>query len=351
MIIEKIKVINYKIFKEKVIELNDNVNIFVGENDAGKSTILEIISLITSGKINGANIDRQITASLAFDSTSPYSNVYENSTIKEEVENYKTALEGRMGAGKTIQEARLLTGTAIGSIDNSSGVWTYTSGTGELGALLDANETEIVYGKPEKEQTYWIGSSVNGRKEDSWIFMDMNDPDSLDVGAWLVDGWDNLVDGYFVNYDYFCLRPVIIVLKDYVTEVNITTVTFNLNGGNIEGNTANVEISGFSGTNINLPTTQTKDGCMFLGWYTSPTEGTKVYDANEITGTIPSRTTTVNGEVWNFASSVSTEGWNLNYIMKESGKMRQGVAGSMKALTWFLDTSENSKFSYTLIND
>jgi hypothetical protein len=27
MIIEKIKVINYKIFKEKVIELNDNVKI------------------------------------------------------------------------------------------------------------------------------------------------------------------------------------------------------------------------------------------------------------------------------------------------------------------------------------
>ncbi len=52
MVIDKIKVKNYKIFKEKIIYLNDNVNIFVGENDAGKSTILEIINLITIGKIN-----------------------------------------------------------------------------------------------------------------------------------------------------------------------------------------------------------------------------------------------------------------------------------------------------------
>lgn len=64
MIIEKLKVINYKIFKERTIELNNNVNIFVGENDAGKSTILEILSLITSGKINGYNIDRQITSNI-----------------------------------------------------------------------------------------------------------------------------------------------------------------------------------------------------------------------------------------------------------------------------------------------
>ena len=62
MVIDKIKVKNYKIFKEKVINLNDDVNIFVGENDAGKSTILEIINLVTTGKINGYFIDRQITA-------------------------------------------------------------------------------------------------------------------------------------------------------------------------------------------------------------------------------------------------------------------------------------------------
>lgn len=62
MVIDKIIVKNYKIFKEKIIYLNDNMNIFVGENDAGKSTILEIINLITTGKINGYFIDRQITA-------------------------------------------------------------------------------------------------------------------------------------------------------------------------------------------------------------------------------------------------------------------------------------------------
>ena len=36
MVIDKIKVKNYKNLKKKIIYLNDNVNIFVGENDAGK---------------------------------------------------------------------------------------------------------------------------------------------------------------------------------------------------------------------------------------------------------------------------------------------------------------------------
>jgi len=84
MIIEKIKVINYKIFKEKTIELNSNINIFVGENDAGKSTILEIINLITNGKINGYNIDRQITSNIFnFDVRKEYINKVEKGEFAE----------------------------------------------------------------------------------------------------------------------------------------------------------------------------------------------------------------------------------------------------------------------------
>jgi molybdopterin converting factor small subunit len=84
MIIEKIKVINYKIFKEKTIELNSNINIFVGENDAGKSTILEIINLITNGKINGYNIDRQITSNVFnFDVRKAYINKVQNGEFAE----------------------------------------------------------------------------------------------------------------------------------------------------------------------------------------------------------------------------------------------------------------------------
>ena len=64
MFIKKLYIKNYKLFKERTIELNDNLNIFVGNNDSGKSTLLEIIAIITTGKINGYSFDRQIKPSM-----------------------------------------------------------------------------------------------------------------------------------------------------------------------------------------------------------------------------------------------------------------------------------------------
>lgn len=58
--ITKLYVSNYKLLKEATIELNPDINIFVGENDAGKSTILEVISIITSGKLHGYAFNKQI---------------------------------------------------------------------------------------------------------------------------------------------------------------------------------------------------------------------------------------------------------------------------------------------------
>ena len=42
MVIYKLKIINYKLFQNITIEMNDDINIFVGENDSGKTTILEL---------------------------------------------------------------------------------------------------------------------------------------------------------------------------------------------------------------------------------------------------------------------------------------------------------------------
>lgn len=63
MIISKLKIQNYKLFKEKIIEFNDEINILVGNNDSGKSTILEAVSIVTTGKINRIYIDKFISAS------------------------------------------------------------------------------------------------------------------------------------------------------------------------------------------------------------------------------------------------------------------------------------------------
>lgn len=54
MKIEKLVLQNYKSFKERtVIEFNEGLNILVGDNEAGKSTILEAIHLCLSGILDG----------------------------------------------------------------------------------------------------------------------------------------------------------------------------------------------------------------------------------------------------------------------------------------------------------
>ena len=61
MEISKLVIRNYKIFKETTIEMNRDINIFVGENDAGKSTILEALSIVLCGKINGGSVISKLT--------------------------------------------------------------------------------------------------------------------------------------------------------------------------------------------------------------------------------------------------------------------------------------------------
>ena len=60
MRINKLKIINYKLFQNVIIEMNDNMNIFVGENDSGKTTILEALTMVLTGKINGSNIANRV---------------------------------------------------------------------------------------------------------------------------------------------------------------------------------------------------------------------------------------------------------------------------------------------------
>lgn len=61
MRIKELRIENYKIFKSINILFNDNVNIFVGENDSGKTTILEALSMVLTGKINGGSIISHLT--------------------------------------------------------------------------------------------------------------------------------------------------------------------------------------------------------------------------------------------------------------------------------------------------
>ena len=62
MNIERIKIINFKIFKgEFNLELNEGINILVGNNESGKSTVLEAIHLALTGLFNGKYLKNELT--------------------------------------------------------------------------------------------------------------------------------------------------------------------------------------------------------------------------------------------------------------------------------------------------
>lgn len=56
MNISKLRIVNYKLFQDVTIEMNESVNIFVGENDSGKTTILEALTMVLTGKSNGGSV-------------------------------------------------------------------------------------------------------------------------------------------------------------------------------------------------------------------------------------------------------------------------------------------------------
>jgi predicted ATP-dependent endonuclease of OLD family len=59
--IKKVFIQNYKIFEKFDLELNDTINIIVGDNEAGKSTILEAINLAFSKRLNGKLIEYELS--------------------------------------------------------------------------------------------------------------------------------------------------------------------------------------------------------------------------------------------------------------------------------------------------
>ena len=62
MIISKVYIENYKVFNGKFeITLNSDINILVGNNEAGKSTILEAIHLALTGLLNGRYLRNELS--------------------------------------------------------------------------------------------------------------------------------------------------------------------------------------------------------------------------------------------------------------------------------------------------
>jgi putative ATP-dependent endonuclease of OLD family len=63
-VIHKVRLCNFKIFSDFTLELNPDLNIIVGNNEAGKSTILEAIAAVLTKRIAGRPIDFEISPHL-----------------------------------------------------------------------------------------------------------------------------------------------------------------------------------------------------------------------------------------------------------------------------------------------
>ncbi len=77
IVVERIKIKNYKCFKDFEMDFNDTINIIVGNNEEGKSTILEALQLAISGMLNGRTL---------------FADVYESLFNKESVDEYLHSL-------------------------------------------------------------------------------------------------------------------------------------------------------------------------------------------------------------------------------------------------------------------
>lgn len=51
--IERVRILGYRKFRELNFEPHQRLNILVGDNDAGKSTLLEAITLALTGRVSG----------------------------------------------------------------------------------------------------------------------------------------------------------------------------------------------------------------------------------------------------------------------------------------------------------
>ncbi|WLH85045.1 ATP-dependent endonuclease [Pseudomonas sp. FP2338] len=64
MHVKSIKLINFKKFRNDLLEFNDDVNIFVGDNNAGKSTILEALEIVLNFSHRGRPFNGEFSPDL-----------------------------------------------------------------------------------------------------------------------------------------------------------------------------------------------------------------------------------------------------------------------------------------------
>jgi putative ATP-dependent endonuclease of OLD family len=60
MFVTKVHIVNYRAIRESTVEFKNGVNVVVGDNEAGKSTLLEALHLALTGRLGGRSIRYQL---------------------------------------------------------------------------------------------------------------------------------------------------------------------------------------------------------------------------------------------------------------------------------------------------
>lgn len=59
--IQKIAIRNYRLFRKLDLDFSSGINVLVGRNDTGKSTLIEAINLALTGRVHGRTLAQQIS--------------------------------------------------------------------------------------------------------------------------------------------------------------------------------------------------------------------------------------------------------------------------------------------------
>ena len=75
MHITKVIIKNYRCLRDCTVNLNDKLNVIVGDNECGKSTLLEAIHLALSGQLNGRPLVTEL-----------HPHIFNQTTVREYIE-------------------------------------------------------------------------------------------------------------------------------------------------------------------------------------------------------------------------------------------------------------------------
>jgi putative ATP-dependent endonuclease of OLD family len=78
MNIKKVSIVNFKCFRKFDLVLNEGLNLLVGNNEAGKSTLLEAVHLALTGILNGKYLKNELSQ-----------HIFNNEVVKEYVESFQ----------------------------------------------------------------------------------------------------------------------------------------------------------------------------------------------------------------------------------------------------------------------